>query len=129
MTKYYVDAEGSYIGGFDGAEPPAGAIEVPDAPGHAAQIWDGEMFLALPPIVPSQVSPAQAEIALYNYNNGVLLGQVNTLIDTYPYEPVRIWWRKATYISRYHPYLEAVAIEMGLSDETVDELFSAAALL
>ena len=32
MTKYYVDATGSYLGGFDGVEPPKGAIDVSTAP-------------------------------------------------------------------------------------------------
>lgn len=41
MTKYFVDANGVYLGGFDGAEPPTGAIEVPDGPDHASQIWSG----------------------------------------------------------------------------------------
>lgn len=77
-------------------------------------------------LVPTRVSPAQAEIALHRHDDGVLLGQVNALIDAYPYEPVRIWWRKATYISRDHPYLAALAIELGLSEQTVDGLFIAA---
>lgn len=77
-------------------------------------------------LVPARVSPAQAEIALHRHDDGVLLGQVNALIESYPYEPVRIWWRKATYIARDHPYLSALAIELGLSEETVDGLFIAA---
>lgn len=76
--------------------------------------------------VPNRVSPAQAEIALYQHDGGTLLGQVNALIDSYPYEPVRIWWRKATYISRDHPYLWALSIELGLSEVAVDALFIAA---
>lgn len=87
------------------------------------------MYLREPTATPAQVSPAQAEIALWNYDRGPLLGQVNALIDSYPYEPVRIWWRKATYISRTHPYLEALAIELDLSDEIIDGLFAAASLL
>ena len=77
-------------------------------------------------LVPERVSPAQAEIALHRYDEGVLLGQVKALIETYPYEPVRIWWRKATYIARDHPYLAALAIELGLSEHVVDGLFIAA---
>jgi hypothetical protein len=77
-------------------------------------------------LVPERVSPAQAEIALHRHDDGVLLGQVNALIDAYPYEPVRIWWRKATYIARDHPYLAALAIELGLSEQAVDGLFIAA---
>lgn len=34
MTKFFVDASGNYLGGFDGAEPPAGAVEVSAPPPH-----------------------------------------------------------------------------------------------
>ena len=45
-TKHYVTSEGVYIGGFgDGAEPPAGAIEVLTAPDHAAQLWLNGVWL------------------------------------------------------------------------------------
>jgi len=40
-TKYYVDALGNYLGGYAGAEPPVGAIEVPTAPDRASDIWNG----------------------------------------------------------------------------------------
>lgn len=39
MTKYYVDAQGSYLGGFDGVNPPSGAFEVTSAPDDARQKW------------------------------------------------------------------------------------------
>lgn len=48
MTKYFVDETGSYIGGFDGAEPPEGAIEVPGAPEDARQTWQGQAWSAVP---------------------------------------------------------------------------------
>lgn len=62
MTKFYVDSEGNYLGGYsvssreinreglspwDGASPPDGAIEIPTAPSHADQKWDGDKFLEL----------------------------------------------------------------------------------
>jgi len=34
MTKYFVDSNGNYIGGFDGTPPPAGSVEVPTPPDH-----------------------------------------------------------------------------------------------
>lgn len=44
-TLYFVDGRGNYIGGFAGAEPPAGAIQVPTPPPvHASQIWDGQAW-------------------------------------------------------------------------------------
>lgn len=89
----------------------------------AARLAEEQAEAERGPVVPTSVSPAQAEIALYRYDDGVLLGQVNALIDAYPYEPVRIWWRKATRIDRDHPYLQAIALELWLSEETVDSLF------
>lgn len=52
-TKYYVDSEGSYIGGFCGeaamALVPEDAAEVPGAPLAAWWIWNGEGWDELPP--------------------------------------------------------------------------------
>jgi len=47
MTKYYVDNAGAYIGGFDGANPPAGAVEVPTPPADARQVWSGNAWQAV----------------------------------------------------------------------------------
>lgn len=44
MTKFFVDAWGNYIGGFDGAEPPQGAVEVPSAPQDARLMWTGSAW-------------------------------------------------------------------------------------
>lgn len=44
MTKYYVDQDGNYLGGFDGAEPPSGSIEVDNPPEHGLDVWDGEKW-------------------------------------------------------------------------------------
>lgn len=53
MTKFYVDDEGVYIGAYDGAEPPEGAIEVPSAPENAVQKWiDGEWLPYIPSASP-----------------------------------------------------------------------------
>ena len=38
MTKYYRDLVGNYIGGFDGAEPPVGAVEC-TTPTHGLDKW------------------------------------------------------------------------------------------
>lgn len=35
MTKYFIDNNGMYIGGFDGSPAPSGSIEVPTPPDHA----------------------------------------------------------------------------------------------
>ena len=58
MTKYFVDTNGNYIGGFCGAEPPLGSIEVPIAPDHSAQIWGFGQGAYLPL---AQVQPTPLE--------------------------------------------------------------------
>jgi hypothetical protein len=46
MTRYYVNAQGNYIGGFNGANPPQGAIEVPNAPNDGRDTWNGQQWVA-----------------------------------------------------------------------------------
>ena len=48
-TKFYVTKAGAYLGGYDGAEPGKGAVEVAYPPDHAGQIWDGKKWLAYVP--------------------------------------------------------------------------------
>lgn len=44
-TKYYVNLNGDYIGSFGFPyNPPTGAIEVPFAPAHGLQKWNGTDF-------------------------------------------------------------------------------------
>jgi len=52
MTKYYVDSDGNYLGGFDGegVETPENGIEVPEAPQDARQTWDGHAWSAPPAV-------------------------------------------------------------------------------
>lgn len=49
-TRYYVDATGAYLGGFSGVAPPVGAIEVPEAPEDARQVWDGGAWSEAPTV-------------------------------------------------------------------------------
>jgi hypothetical protein len=48
MSKFFIDQNSKYIGGFDGATPPANAIEIPSAPEHAENIWDGTSWVKSP---------------------------------------------------------------------------------
>ncbi|KRB26338.1 hypothetical protein [Mesorhizobium sp. Root172] len=124
-SRFWSSAAGAYV------------TDLPEAAGFTHILNEDELtdvlaaYGLLGPVVrvPDRVSPAQAEIALFNFDNGGLLANVNAVIEAFPYEPVRIWWRKATYISRGHAYLQALAIEVGLTDEQVDDLFVAAAKL
>lgn len=45
-TKFYVKNDGkTYLGGFDGVEPPAGSIEVSSAPEDARLEWNGSAWV------------------------------------------------------------------------------------
>lgn len=61
MTKAFVDQQGVYLFSFDGevAAPP-GAIEVPTAPDHAQQIWDGSAWLPALAVVSDYETAIQA---------------------------------------------------------------------
>jgi malate synthase len=48
MTKFYVDAQGRYLGGFDGATPPNGATEVATPPAHGADLWQNGAWVPDP---------------------------------------------------------------------------------
>ncbi len=51
MTLFFVDAAGNYIGGFDGAEPPEGAIEIPEPPAHGLdKLVNGEWVEYVQPL-------------------------------------------------------------------------------
>lgn len=73
MTTYYVDVSGNYLGGFDGADPPAGAIEVPSAPSNALQKWIAGAWVDPVPVVADYESAVQAmldaEAKQFGYDN------------------------------------------------------------
>ena len=65
MTKYFIDAQGNYIGGFDGALPPAGAIEIQAPPAHGLDKWDGAEWIPyVPPTAPKPETVADLKAAL-----------------------------------------------------------------
>lgn len=44
-TKFYVNADGKYLGGFAGILPPVGSFEVPTAPTDAMMTWSGKEWI------------------------------------------------------------------------------------
>ncbi|WP_062224579.1 MULTISPECIES: hypothetical protein [unclassified Aureimonas] len=99
-------------------------------------VWSGDTWLLRPlselpatPIaadpVPSEVTPAQAKIALYDAG---LYGRVKAIIDgSDAYEPMRIWWESALVWRLDNPNIHALAAVLKLTDDQVDDLFRAAA--
>ncbi|CAA0129345.1 Uncharacterised protein [Starkeya nomas] len=93
------------------------------------RLLDGEAgpiapYAAPPPTVPASVTRAQARVALFEAG---LLAQVDAAVAAHPYELVRIWWADALNIERNHPYLVAMAVELELTEQQVDQLFITAA--
>lgn len=129
MTKYYVDEDGAYLGGYDGAEPPEGAIEVPAAPAHAADIWLGEAWQTVTP-VPQRITRRQAMQALFI--NG-LIDLVPDLLAAIPDPTVRrmsqIEWYDSNEFERYRPALLSLATALELTSTHLDNLFIQAGAL
>lgn len=49
MPRYFVDADGTFLGVFiDGAPPPEGAIEIQTPPGNGADRWNGSAWEPAP---------------------------------------------------------------------------------
>lgn len=96
-TKHYVTSAGVYIGGFgDGAEPPAGAIEIPIPPDHASQVWDRGAWLTYVPAKVEQETKrqfaytAEADPLFFKWQAGEAteaewLAKRQEIRDRYPY--------------------------------------------
>lgn len=128
MTNFYIDAQGRYLGGFDGAEPPDGAIEVARPPEHGADIWNNGSW-AIVPVVPEQVTMRQARLALLGAG---LLANVDTAIDSLPSptkEAARIEWDYSSTVERHRGLVQSLGAAMGLTDAQLDTLFIQAATL
>lgn len=73
--------------------------------------------------VPNKVSAAQAKLAL---DAAEILDNVTAMIDAHPVKAVQIWYVDANEWERWNPYVLALGLEMGLSDEMIDALFVSA---
>jgi hypothetical protein len=83
-------------------------------------------FNPIPPPRVTRVSPAQATTALYKRS---LLDQVEAIVRNHPYPPVRLFYQRATWWDIDNPYVQAIALELGLDDIQTQVLFNEAAKL
>lgn len=145
MTKYFVDVDGVYLGGFDGVwmpqepddegnevppvwqepEPPVGAIEVPEAPDDARQIWANGKWGAVPATVPASVSARQFKLQLLASG---LLPQVEAFIASQG-QAVKIAYENSGSFVRTEPMMAAGFAALGFSASQIDTFFVAAAKL
>lgn len=125
MTKYFVDANGSYVGGFDGAEPPEGSVEVPEAPVDARQIWSETAWGDIPVTVPDRVSARRFRMQL---RIAGLLDQVTAWVATQ--DPlVQDAFEYSGEFVRSEPMMAAGFSALGFTPQQIDAFFVAAAQL
>lgn len=73
------------------------------------------------------VSPYQARVALYNAG---LMPAVEALMVDPSTDPLAtIAWEYATAIERQSPHIAALASALGLTEQQIDDLFTAAAAI
>lgn len=121
-TKHYVDQSGVYVGGYSGAEPPEGSVEVPYAPDDARQVWDGSQWSEVPEQVPASVTKRQAKLALLKAG---LLDDVEAHIAGME-RGDQIEWDDSVSFSRSSPLIEKVGGALSLSKKKIDDLFRSA---
>ena len=60
ITKYYVDQNGVYLGGFSGALPPINSVEIPTPPTNGLDILTNGVWAAVPLTQADYMSKAQS---------------------------------------------------------------------
>jgi len=128
---YFTDAEGTQ-GRFtfngrvwEGLIPPeAGDLRL------AWDAWEAQGGVPVPyapqvPQSPSTITAAQAKVALYRKG---LLDSVEQAVLTYPRD-IQLWYQEAREWDRMNPYVLGIGMELGLTDNQVDELFAFASTL
>ena len=71
--------------------------------------------------VPSQITPRQCRLQLLSLG---LLDEVETMCNDN--REMQIWFEYSLDFQRNHPMIEAMAAQLGLTDEQLDEMFTAA---
>jgi len=127
-TKYYVNDSGEYVGAFSGALPSVGAVEVPEPPEHARDLWNGESWESVTEKV-QKVDMAQARLALLSAGH---LSAVEGIINAMP-EPqqsaARVEWEYRQIVSRDSQLTQVIASSLNLSESDMDALFFEASIL
>lgn len=132
-TLYLYDDCGNYTYSTEHvqyAPLPVNSTMVPPPTGEYP-VWNGTDWElkdapAVPiPVVPLAITPRQCRIELLNRG---LLEQVETMIADQD-QATRITWEYAVLFERQNPLLLALAANLGLTSEQLDEFFIAAAAL
>ncbi|MDK1493364.1 hypothetical protein QN219_25505 [Sinorhizobium sp. 7-81] len=103
-----------------------------DVPGYIFKWIDGEWMAEeipkLPPVHMPALSSRQIRLGLVS--SGFTLAQVSAIIEAMPdgadKETARIEWEYATTFNRTHPLIGSVGVALGLTDEQIDTMWTAA---
>lgn len=94
--------------------------------GDQARLWvDGPVIRLVPsstPAVPSEITPAQAKIALSRAGK---LAAVEAAATAAGGETL-IWWNEALSFRRDHPAITAMGTAVGMTSSDIDALFVSA---
>jgi hypothetical protein len=128
--NYVIDESGRYLGAFDDASLPDGAITVDAQPENASDLWNGsEWVTSTPADVPQKVTMRQARLALLAAG---LLDDVEAAIDALPEPPrraARIEWEFSSEVFRDRDFVLMLGQALGLDSQEMDDLFITAATL
>ena len=123
-TKYFCDEAGTYLGAFDGVDPPIGSVEVPIGPSHVQQRWLGDSWSALPAPPSPYLTRRQLLLGLLSID--IREADVEAKIALLPadqVEAVMIEWKDASEYKRDDPLVSTLAASFGLPDNQVDDLW------
>lgn len=120
MTKYFVDAVGNYLGGFDGAEPPKGAIEVATPPIDGRCKWDGLKWSDAPVDVPQKASRRAFRRALHDFG---WLSDIEAIVAASNEVTMQMNWADATEFWRDNYEVIAMADLLEKTADDLDKLF------
>lgn len=130
MTVHYRDADGVYLGGFDGASPPTGAIQCP-APPHANANWNGtgwDAYVPVPAIVRKLALVRACRDTPWLGSDLWTLAK-GVLEDPATDSQMKEDWDLAMEIPRNDTDFIALATALGATSENIDAVFRLAATL
>ena len=129
-ARYFIDADGHYLGCYAGVDAPAGAIEVPNAPKSASQIWDFSASAWLSQeLTQDDYTKAiqdilnQAAIERRYTSGDTMATYVSSTNATWAAEAAAfVAWRDAVWL---YAYTQLAAVQAGeRTQPTVDELLA-----
>ena len=117
-TKYYVDQNGVYQGGWQGEDQPTGLVEVATAPEDARQVWNGTAWSNVPKVY-REITARQLRLALLSI--GIHEADVDMKLVNDPAGMVE--WKYASYYKRSHPLVDGLGPLFGITPEQIDSLW------